>query len=179
MLIEEFLPSYQIAKAHEMVVNAPVQEVYEAACSLDLSKSITIRKLFQLRGLPPSALTLSGLQKIGFIKLGQNPNYEFLLGLIGRFWTPAGDLQKIKPAAFNSFNQKGFAKAAWNFSMKSLTKDKTALTTETRIHCIDRKSYVKFRLYWLLIGPFSSWIRRESLKIIKQEAENRIEATGV
>lgn len=179
MLIKEFLPNFQIRKEHTIIVHAPVQEVYESASSIDLSKSVYIRKLFKLRGLPRSALTLSGLQKIGFTMLGKNPNHEFLLGLIGQFWTLKGDLQKVEPAAFQSFDQKGFAKATWNFSMEPLTKEKTTLRTETRIYCLDRKSYIKFRFYWLLIGPFSSWIRRESLKIIKQEAENKFNVTVV
>lgn len=174
MLIDEFVPRFQIGKEHQVIVHAPVNTVYEAVSSLDMGKSKWIKTLFQLRRLPQSALTLRGLQKIGFTMLGQKPDQELLLGLVGKFWTPNGDLQQLTPPAFKSFDKKGYAKATWNFSMNPLHQNKTSLKTETRIYCLDRKSYRKFRCYWLLIGPFSSWIRKETLKIIKQEAEKAV-----
>lgn len=161
------------------MVHAPVNEVYEAAASLNMSRSLFISMLFNLRGLPESALTLRGLQKMGFTLLGQHQNQELLLGLVGQFWKLSGNLQPLEPATFKSFSNPGFAKAAWNFSMHPYQKDKTTLKTETRIKCLDKKSYMEFRLYWLLIGPFSSWIRKASLNIIKQEAESRIRASAV
>lgn len=176
MLIDEFLPHYQIRKEHEIIVNSSENEVYQAVLSLDMSRSVWIKALFRFRGLPESALTLIGLQNAGFTMLGQNPGQELLLGLAGQFWTPAGELQKLTPAAFKSFDRKGYAKAAWNFSLEPVHPDKTKVKTETRIYCSGRKSYRKFRIYWLMIRPFSSWIRKESLKIIKRESENRFSA---
>lgn len=176
MLIDKFLPEYQIGKAHEIMIHASAKEVYEAVSSLNMNRSALINMLFKIRGLPESALTLHGLQKLGFTLLGQHQNKELLLGLVGQFWKLSGNLQRVEPAAFRSFNKHGFAKAAWNFSLVPQHKNKTKLKTETRISCPDKNSYIKFRFYWLLIGPFSSWIRNKSLKIIKQEAEHRFRA---
>jgi hypothetical protein len=45
------------------------------------------------------------------------------------------------------------------------------LATETRVLCLDRRSVYFFRSYWLLIGPFSGYIRRQMLHAIKENSE--------
>jgi len=116
-------------------------------------------------------LTLNGLQKIGFVILGELPNQELVLGLIGRFWSLRGDLQKIDPNAFKKFDRAGFAKAVWNFSLSPQPNGGTRVKTETRIHCLDVGSYQRFRRYWLVIGPFSGLIRKEILRALKKQTE--------
>ena len=46
----------------------------------------------------------------------------------------------------------------------------TRVTTETRVLCAD-DARPKFRLYWMLIRPFSGLLRRFMLRAIRQEAE--------
>ncbi len=149
--------------------------------SLDVSRSRPIQWLFKLRGLPLSALTLEGLRKIGFAVLGEIPNQELLLGIVGRFWTLKGGLQVIDAEGFKSFNKEGYAKAVCGFHLRSRTETISQIVTETRIHCLDEQSFRRFRVYWIFIGPFSAWIRREALRIIKKEAErkNSLQASTV
>lgn len=174
MLIDSFLPEYQTAERHTISINASAETVYSFVRSLDMSKSRLIRGFFRLRGLPSSALSLEGLQRMRFAILGEVPNQELLLGLVGRFWTLGGDLQRVDAVKFREFSREGYAKAAWNFSIEPRTEEVTHVATETRILCLDEASYRRFRLYWLLIGPFSAWIRREALRVIKREAEGKI-----
>jgi hypothetical protein len=93
-----------------------------------------------------------------------------VIGLVGKFWTIAGGLQKIDAGSFKEFDTAGFAKAVWNFSL-SPDGANTRLTTETRIKCLDEHSRRSFGFYWMFIQPFSGLIRMEMLKIIKRRAE--------
>lgn len=97
-------------------------------------------------------------------------NKEVLLGLAGRFWKLSGDLRKIDARSFKEFDERGYAKTVWNFSLDE-TGGETNLTTETRIKCLDAESRRSFGFYWTVIRPFSGLIRMEMLKIIKRKAE--------
>jgi hypothetical protein len=174
-LIDEFLPQFHFAEHHAITINAPAGSVYTAIRTLDLSSSKVIRWLLRLRGLPASSLSLEGLLRMGFILLGENPSQELLLGVVGKFWTRTADLQRLDPGDFREFDRAGYAKAAWNFAIAQPSQGMTRLTTETRIHCTDPKSRRRFRLYWSVIGPFSAWIRRETLRALKV----RLELEGV
>ena len=172
-LIDQFLPTYDLAKHHRIAIQAPVEWVYTAVQHMDLGHSPIVRWLLLLRGLPSlilspdrpkenrNPLTLAGLQKSGFI----------LLGVAGRFWTPAGGILRIDAAEFQDFERSGYAKVAWSFSLSPRNDDITRLSTETRIQCLDAASRRRFRLYWLLVGPFSGLILSESLRARKRQAE--------
>ncbi len=66
-----------------------------------------------------------------------------------------------------------FAKAAWNFFIEELGDGRVRLTTETRVRCTSGGAL--FRLYWFFVGPFSGWVRREMLRLIKEDAEKGVQ----
>lgn len=171
MLIDEFMPSYDVGEGHEIDVRASIETVYAAMNSIDLNESRIIRWLFRLRGLPSTKITLRDMKKIRFAVLGEVPNNELLFGLAGRFWTASGDMQRVNENNFRSFDKSGYAKATWNFSLERVNEETTRLRTETRVRCSDATSRAKFRLYWRMIRPFSAKIRREALRLIKRRAE--------
>ena len=49
--------------------------------------------------------------------------------------------------------------------------DATRLSTETRVLALSRAARIRFRLYWLAVGPFSALIRRRWLAAAKRRAE--------
>ncbi len=182
MLIDGLLPAYDMVERHQIRIRAPVERVYDAVRAVDLSGSRIIRWLFLLRGLPALwrssprgeerlGLTLDGLLESGFILLGEKPRQELLLGLVGRFWTPSGDIQRLDASGFRTFDRPGYAKAAWNFSLSEQENGTTRLATETRVLCLDDVSRRRFRLYWAFVEPFSGLIRREMLRSIRSTAE--------
>ena len=176
MLIDDFLPSYDVRKRYHTIVRAPVDKVYAAVHRLDLSQARLSMFLLWLRGIPtgisaPSCFTLDDFLKMRFILLGEKPNEELLLGLVGRFWTLSGELRRLDAEGFRKFNEPGFAKATWNFSLTERADSSVLLETETRVYCTDDTSRRRFRLYWLLVGPFSGLIRREVLQAVRQNAE--------
>jgi hypothetical protein len=171
MLIDEFLSAYDISARYQIEIQAPMERVYQAARSLDSNDSGIVRWLFHLRGLPASMLTLDGMLKFGFILLGETPPHELVIGLVGRFWSHSAGIQRITPEAFRAFDREGYAKAVTNISLSQGGDGLTRVATETRVLCQGEASRRWFRLYWLLIGPFSGLIRKEWLRIIKQQAE--------
>ena len=170
MLIDEFLPDYDFVETHDVSIRAGAEQIYRAAHEVDFAESFVIRWLFRLRGLSTENATLRSLQKSRFEILGEIPGREILLGLVGRFWTPLGDLKKIDADSFKKFETPGYAKAVWNFSILP-EQNETRLMTETRIKCTDAESKKSFGFYWKFIGPFSGLIRMEMLKLIKRKAE--------
>jgi hypothetical protein len=171
MLIDEFLPGYDVNERHHIDVHAPVEKVYQVVQSLDFRDSRIIKWLFRLRGIPEYALTLDGLLEFGFIILGETPNQEIVIGLVGRFWTRAVHIQHLDPESFRKFDRKGFAKAVATISLFRQTGEISRVTTETSVYCIGNSSRRYCRLYWFLISPLSAWIRREWLRIIKRRVE--------
>jgi hypothetical protein len=170
MLIDDFMPRYDFCETHDIKIRAKADNVYRVLNEVDLCESPIIRLLFRVRGMPAGKTTLRELRKMCFEILGENENHEMVLGLTGKFWKINGDLRQINSENFQEFNEKGFAKAAWNFSLDE-AGGATLLKTETRVQCLDEKSRKDFGFYWTLIQPFSGWIRKEMLKTIKKHAE--------
>lgn len=171
MLLDQFLPSYEVSAVYQIDIHAPIEKVYSAARHLDMSGSWIVRWLYRLRGLPAFGLTLDGMLKWGFVLLADDPAREIVFGLIGRFWTPSAQIQAVTADTFVDFHQPGYAKAVGNIAFIPRDSGIVHVTTETRVHCLDDVSRLNFRLYWLLVGPFSGIIRREWLRLIKQCAE--------
>jgi hypothetical protein len=68
------------------------------------------------------------------------------------------------------FHREGFAKAVWSFSLAPADGG-TRLGTETRVQTFGRSATLKFRTYWLLVGPFSGLMRKAMLREVKRIAE--------
>ncbi len=184
MLIDRFLPTYDTSKRYAAVIHASPAAVYSALKESDVNASTVIRTLFTLRGLPAlfsrekasrrKKLTIQDITRSGFMLLSEKPDQEIVIGVVGKFWRLSGNICKtVTPEHFADFNDPDFAKAAWNFFIKTNGDGSVELSTETRIHCNDLESKKKFKRYWRLIGPFSGLIRKEMLKIVKKNAENK------
>ena len=178
MLIDQFLPTYDITAQYQIDIHAPIERVYSAARHLNMSASWIVRWLYRLRGLPKYNLTFDGMLKWGFVLLADQPSQEIVFGLIGRFWTHSAQIQSVTPDTFIEFQQQGYAKVVANIAFIPQGAGIVCVTTETRVYCPDDTSRRKFRLYWLLIGPFSGIIRKEWLRLIKQQAEIPLSSTS-
>lgn len=183
MLIDEHLSHPDFAERHALRVHAPPERAYAAARRLDLGRSRLVRTLFALRSLPALftrggyrgeralGTSIEGLLRSGFVLLGERPPHEFVLGLVGRFWTPSGCIERIHPAEFAVFDQPGMALAAWNFTVLP-TDEGSLVATETRVRCTDDDARRAFGRYWRLVRPFSGVIRMEALRAIRRAAES-------
>ncbi|MES0350510.1 MAG: hypothetical protein ABUK19_07300 [Desulfobacteria bacterium] len=171
MLIDQVLPKYDEGEYHQIEIRGNPTRVYETVRALDFSDSFLIRILFRLRGLPATSTNLDGLLQVGFLLVDEIPNAEFVLGLVGKFWTLRAQILQLDAVQYSEFNQRGYAKLAWNFAIQESTPGVVRLSTETRIVCTDDHSKSRFKFYWFLIGRFSGLIRREMLRGVKRKIE--------
>jgi hypothetical protein len=171
MLLDEFVPAWDVRTIHATEVAAPPEAVYEAVKRLDLGGSPINRVLFLARGLGSHrSIKLSDLMARGFVLLGEDPPRELVLGLVARPWTLMGGVRRLDADGFRGFGQPRYARIGWSFDVRPSGRT-SRLLTETRIRCTDAASRRKFRWYWRLIGPFSGVVRREALLLIKRDAE--------
>ena len=171
MLIDQVIPRYDEREYHQIEIRGDRRKVYQTARSIDFSDSIIIRTLFRLRGLPASSTNLNGLLQVGFLLVDEIPLEEFVLGLVGKFWTYRAQILKLDAVQYGEFNQKGYAKLAWNFAIHESAPGLVRLSTETRIVCTDEQSKSRFKRYWFLIDRFSGLTRKEMLRVVKRRVE--------
>lgn len=171
LLIDKYLPHHTFNEYHEILIDSPIANVYDVAYDFDLSRSKTIAWLFKIRGLPTKRMNLqSFIDDIGFTRLESDAPLENLFG----FWARV----KIEPIDgyedFKSDSISPWVKAVWNFQLEAVDRNKTMLSTETRVLCVAPITKITFRLYWMVIKPFSGLIRKKMLKIIKDESETNL-----
>ncbi len=170
-LLDGCLPSFDVREYHEVEVDAAAERAYEAVRTTNLARSRTVRLLFALRGLPAGRFHVDDFRAIGFELLAEADGAEVVFGGIGRPWSPMGGMIETTPETFTDFRRRDFAKMAANFRVESLGPARSLVSTETRVQCTDDHSRRAFARYWLLIGPFSGYIRARMLDTIKREAE--------
>jgi hypothetical protein len=189
MLLDEFLPEYDVRTIHSIRIAARPASVYASLRTADFDHWGVLRALFTLRMVPAFSVapretwrrlrreiwlgpvTLARVLEQGFTLLGERPEKELVVGTIGRFWHARAELWPTGPASFRETAPQGTAKGAWNFVIGTSVDGWTELTTETRVLCADVAARRRFRTYWTLIRLFSGLIRREMLAAIRATAE--------
>ena len=189
MLIDEYLPRYDVVERHAITVRATPSRTYAAIKTTNFADGTIIRLLFFIRGLPEAilrggngfhrgtkgrtaSLTIKYIEAAGFRLLAERPSEEMVIGIEGRFWTASGDRCTPTAEAFRSSEPAaGTARAVWNFHLRALDAGTCELTTETRVLCADAATRRRFLPYWTLIRPGSGLIRHSMLRAIRRSAE--------
>ncbi len=134
MLVDEFLPIYDVSDEVATVVAADRETTWGALMDADLIEVGRQRPLVALLGAlrvlpdlvwqrlhgehPPAApkrMTLRDTTELpmsggGWVLLAERPPDEIALGLVGKFWRPAIEFAEVKADAFEEFAEPGFAK---------------------------------------------------------------------
>lgn len=178
MLIDDFVPRWDVSEYHELLVSASAASTFDAIRTADLAGAWPVKTLFALRMLPSvltgasplrsplAPITLHGVVGEGFVLLAEDPGREVVLGVTGSFWRPTGNVTRTDPTRFREPPPAGTARGAWNFVVTERSSGESLLSTETRVLCADEESLRNFRRYWMLIGPFSGLIRRLMLRSV-------------
>lgn len=168
MNLDRLMPHCDFVERHATVVRAAPERIYAAIRRADLARHPVTRALLVLRGLGRGGkkFNLDSFIGDGFGILAEDPPREIVLGVQGPFWRPGCKLHTVTAETFRTSVPDGTARAAWNF----LIEPDGRVSTETRILCAD-DARLKFRLYWMIIRPFSGLIRRMMLRAIREEAE--------
>jgi hypothetical protein len=159
MLLDDWLPLYRISERHARTVEASPDEVFAAFLALPVGCDPLVRTLFRLRGLDPGALTSLAefSERLPFVRLAEDER-ELVLG-VGR--GSAGFART--PEQWRSVVEPGL-KIAANVRVVPLEDGRARLTTETRVLPLGLRAAIGFRLYWIVVGPFSGLIRRRWLR---------------
>ncbi len=152
MLLDDLMPQYRISERHQTTVEGPAEEAFAAFLAIPVGSDRLVRALFRIRGLGGGARTSIAdfTRQPPFVVLAQD-ELELVFGYAKT------------PEQWRSVRAPGLLIAA-NVRAIPLADGQAKLTTETRVLPLGRRASVVFRLYWLVVGPFSALIRRRWLR---------------
>jgi hypothetical protein len=182
-LLDRFMPTYEIREVHETKVRAPAEVTYAVARELDLQRSGIVKAIFAGRELlmgperskrdrPPGFL--AEVLALGWRVLADEPGCELVIGAVTQPWKADVVFRGLPPEEFADFNEPGYAKIVWNLAVEARDPESSVFRTETRVVTTDSESRSRFRRYWSVVSPGILLIRRETLKLVRREAERRV-----
>ena len=181
MLIDRFLPRYDVTYVCETSVDSPPDEAYTAIRETNLSDPV-VDALFAVRGLrggkpsPPTQqkVTFGNVAHVwpGWVALAEEPGAELVVGSVGRFWRKDYGGRPVTAEQFGPFNEPGYAKLALSLAVRPAGPG-TILRYEARTATTDAAARRTFRRYWRIIAPGVGLVMRRALRRIKTESERR------
>jgi hypothetical protein len=182
-ILDRFMPAFEVREHRETRVVAPAELTYAAAREMDLDRSGVVRAIFRgreilLRARPavrrqPQAF-LSEVLALGWGVLAEVPGREIVIGAVTRPWEANVRFRRLPPERFATFDEPGYVKIVWNLSVEPLGASESIFRTETRVATTDSYARKRFRRYWAAFSPGIRLIRRESLRLVKADAEERL-----
>lgn len=189
LLVDQFMPTYDVAIVYSRVFRAPPETCFEALVGMDLLQTPLIRLLIGARGLPPrllGAVTRRGtpepagapptfrirdMPSLGWLVLGERPGRELLLGDVTKPWDPRGTrpARPVRTDGFSAFAEAGFVKITDSTRADPYGDRACLLTVESRVRATDHRSRRLFAAYWSVVGPFSHVIRLSALRRLARE----------
>lgn len=203
MLVDEFLPTFDVSDAVATTVHADVSRTWDALMDVDLidvgRRRPMVGLLGALRTLPdivshilhgeglpdaPKTLRLRDMSTLppdagGWVLLGERPQDEIALGLIGKFWRPVIEFAPAAtPEAFRAFTAPGFAKTIYSLAVRPSGVEQTLLTGTMRTATTDEQARRWFRRYWTFgVGSGAHVLVSGLLDVTKEMAEGVSGAT--
>ena len=196
MLVDDFLPVYDVSDAVAIVVQADSARTWDALMHVDLidvgRKRPLVAVLGALRILPdivshllhgesaqsgPKHLRLHDMASVplaegGWVLLGERPRDEIALGLIGKFWRPVIAYASVTADGFRDFDEPGYAKTVYSLSIQRLDEDRTLLSGLMRTATTDEHARRWFRRYWTLgVGSGAHILVDGLLDVTREMAE--------
>jgi hypothetical protein len=182
-LLDRFMPAYEVREVHETRVPAPAGVTYAAAEALDFQQSPLVKGIFKgrelLMGAAPqqraSQSFLSEVRSLGWRVLDEEPGHHLVMGAVTQPWKADVQFRGFEPEEFATFNEPGYAKIAWTIAVEPNGATGSVFRTETRVSTTDPDSRRRFRRYWTMVSPGVVLIRREMLRLVRREAERRMQ----
>lgn len=198
MLVDEFLPTFDVSDQIGTVVSADAATTWGALMDTDLVEVGRQRPLVALFGavriLPdlvwqrlhgehppaePAGLTPRHTAELpmsegAWVLLGERPEEEIAFGLVGKFWRPVIQFAEIDAAAFKDFAEPGFAKTIYALGTRQLEDEKTLLWAIMRTATTDEHARTWFGRYWTFgVGYGAHVLVHGLLDLVREEAERR------
>ena len=121
---------------------------------------------------PPQSL-IDECLSIGWGVLAQESGREIVVGAVTQPWKGDVKFRALPPDEFAAFREPGFAKIAWTIRAEPLGPATSRFYTETRVATTDAEARKRFRRYWTVVSPGVRLIRRETLRLVRADAERR------
>jgi len=174
VLVDDFLPAYDVSDSVATVVEADSQTTWDALMQVDLlevgRQRPMVAFLGTLRILPeivshllhgetppqaPKHMRLRETTEIpsgegGWTLLGERAGDEIALGLVGKFWRPVIPYVRVSAEEFRDFSEPGHAKTVYSLSVRALGERRTLLSGTMRTATTDERARRWFRRYWTL-----------------------------
>ena len=198
MLVDDFLPTYDVSDAVATVVHADLATTWDALMEVDLIEVGRKRPLVGVLGAirvlpdivsqmlhgelpqrPPQHLRLRdttdiAVDKGGWVLLGERPRDEIALGLVGRFWRPVIEFASVTAEQFRDFAEPGYAKTIYALSVRSIDERRTLLAGVMRTATTDEHARRWFRRYWTFgIGSGAHILVSGLIDVTREMAEAR------
>jgi hypothetical protein len=198
MLVDEFLPVYDVSDAIATIVDADVATTWAALMEVDLIEVGRRRPLVAVLGAlrilpdvvtrllhgqaPPRAPRQLRLRDVttpppdqgGWILLAERDRDEIAMGLVGKFWLPVIAYANVSPGSFETFNQPGWAKTIYSLSVQPLGERRTLLSGVMRTATTDEHARRWFRRYWTFgVGSGAHVLVNGLLDVTRELAESR------
>jgi hypothetical protein len=203
-VLEESLPVYDVSDTVARSVDADVATTWTALMEADLLKvgsgRPVVAALGFIRLLPdlatrlvhherlpeqPAALHVRDLADLpaaagGWVRLGEVPEHELALGLVGKFWMPVIEYADVDADRFATFDEPGWAKTVYDLRVSPLPGDRTLLSGTMRTLATDERARKWFHRYWTLgVGSGAHVLVEGLLDMVSREAEERTLALAV
>jgi hypothetical protein len=185
LLLDRFIPSYEIVERHHIRVAAPAAVTLAVAREVDLQASPLVRTIIRAREVilgatPNDQMRPHGLlkevQSLGWGVLADVSEREVVVGAVTKPWEANVTFRALPPDQFARFNEPGYIKIAWTIRADSISAMESIFRTETRAIATDASARIKFRRYWSFLSPGIILIRWAVLGPVKDEAERRAHA---
>jgi hypothetical protein len=196
VLADDFLPAYDVSDAVAVVADADRSTAWNALMDVDLLElgrsapmvgilgairmlPEVVGHLLHGEGLPkaPESMRLQDLPDVplsegGWLLLGERPNEEIALGLVGKFWRPVIEFAELAADDFRAFDEPGYAKTVYQLSARSLEDGKTLLSGLMRTATTDEHARRWFRRYWAFgVGSGAHFLVQGLLEAARAQAE--------
>jgi hypothetical protein len=193
MLIDRYLPEFDVSELILVDVDAPPSVVFRAIRETDLRDPV-VNALFALREAPlrvsrllhgapappdPGPITFGDFARggPGWTFLGEDPGVELVIGSVGRFWRRDYGGRPVSQAEFVPFREPGFAKLVVSLAVRPRpSRSGTILRYEARTATTDDEARRLFRRYWRVIRPGVAIVMRRALSRIRKQAERRAQS---
>lgn len=180
-LLDRFMSTFDVREYHEIAVAAPAELTYQAARDMDIFESRLVRGIFRGREIVMRAKApvrqpqplLDETLALGWGMLAEEPGREIVVGAVTRPWEANVRFQSVPPEDFAAFDEPGYVKIAWTLGAVPLGDTMSKFRTETRVATTDAYARKRFRRYWALALPGIALIRRQTLGLVRCEAERR------
>jgi hypothetical protein len=196
MLVDDFLPAYDVSDAVATVVANDVDATWDALMNVDLIDVGRRRPLVGALGAtrmlpeivshllhgelpqrPPERLRLRDTTTLpmgdgGWVLLGERARDEIALGLVGKFWRPVIEFANVPAERFRTFSEPGYAKTVYSLSVRPLAEDRTLLSGVMRTATTDEHARRWFRRYWTFgVGSGAHILVNGLLDVTREMAE--------